>query len=416
MSYDKSWDELKVGIYLNEFPKISETFIRDQILNLLQSGVQVHLITKILNTELNFPFEAYENLLVYRRDFRWKNRFDMFKTLIYLLITESRFRFFFYKSLIRYPIEIFNFKLIRTYLSLKNLNDLDLLHVQFATRLEEVIFLINTGLIPNCKIVVSCRGQDISVNLNSNPLFLVKYYDRVRYFLPVSHSLKAKLLSADCPSSRIEIIPSGIDIDKLLFRKIQKQNMNDPVRVLSVGRLVEKKGFLYSIRSIAEVIEKGYDLEYVIIGDGPQFQDLKSEIRKMHLEKSIVMKGQLKHDEVIEIMQKSNIFIMHYVTAADGDMEGIPNVIKEAMIIGLPIISTKHSGIKELEPLASNNLLVKEKDVDDMVAKIENTICLNSEKLDQLILTCREYVIKNFDASKINKKLLDLYRRACSTR
>jgi len=138
---------------------------------------------------------------------------------------------------------------------------------------------------------------------------------------------------------------------------------SDP-RFLMVGRLVEKKGPLLSIRAFHKMNISDAILD--IIGDGPLMGDCLDLIKRLGITHRVTLHGQLGHDEVFGFMRNARCFIQHSIRAKDGDSEGTPVAVLEAMAAGLPVVATAHCGIADAITNKSLGILVQEGDIEAM--------------------------------------------------
>ncbi len=212
------------------------------------------------------------------------------------------------------------------------------------------------------KLATCFRGYDISRQLRRKKQ---GYYDglweRGDLFLPVCRYFQERLVTLGCPADKIEVLHSAIDCRKFRFQP-RHLATGDPVRIISVGRLVEKKGFIYALECIAGLAARGVSLEYNLIGHGPLEDELRDRIRELGIGEIVRFPGPLAHEDVVKNLETSHICLMPSVTAEDGNQEGIPNVLKEAMAMGLPVVSTRHAGIPELVQDGVSGYLVAERD------------------------------------------------------
>lgn len=138
------------------------------------------------------------------------------------------------------------------------------------------------------------------------------------------------------------------------------------MRILFVGRLVEKKGILEAIAAFAQARQRCPNIQLRIVGDGPLRERVAQTIIINDVMESVVMLGQRPHAEVVHEMSQAHLFILPCRTAADGDKEGIPNALMEAMASGLPVLSTHHAGILECVEEGVSGFLASEGDVDEL--------------------------------------------------
>src|SRR5690606_9503856 len=115
-------------------------------------------------------------------------------------------------------------------------------------------------------------------------------------------------------------------------------------RILTVGRLVEKKGYAYSLAAVALLKAAGVDFVYNIIGDGPLMEDMVKRARELGISSQVVFHGAMMQAHVKDYYQDSDVFMLPSVTAPNGDTEGQGLVLQEAQAIGLPVVATLHNG------------------------------------------------------------------------
>ena len=199
----------------------------------------------------------------------------------------------------------------------------------------------------------------------------------------------------------------GINCDKFQFRT--PRPIGGKLKLISVARLTEKKGLEFAIKAVALLAKKGTKkIGYKIIGDGELMKPLQALIEKYNLEKNVELLGWQNQDRVIEILKESDIFLAPSITATDGDMEGIPMVLMEAMAMGIPVISTYHSGIPELIKDGETGLLTPEKDPDSLAEKIE-VLQVHQDILNKITLNARKFVELEFNVERQNDKLVKIY-------
>ena len=159
--------------------------------------------------------------------------------------------------------------------------------------------------------------------------------------------------------SKVHCIYHGLDAGKYNPRG---KTPEDPPLLIAVGQLKAKKGFTYLLSACRLLRERGYKFHCQIVGDGPLRCELENRIRELGLNATVSLLGALSHSEVVEKYRQASIFTLPCVVAADGDRDGIPNVILEAMAMELPVVATSHSGIPELVVSGVNGLLVPRAD------------------------------------------------------
>ncbi len=226
------------------------------------------------------------------------------------------------------------------------------------------------------KLVVVFHGSDLSARLKMRG---AQYYDLLfktaDLLLPVSELFRNRLIEFDAPPQKTVVHRIGVDSEKFQFQA-RRFEMDHPLKILTIARLVEKKGLEYSIRAVKNLIVKDpkRSISYHIIGDGPLAGDLRRLIHDLEVAHSIFLLGGMEQDSVLDWMMKSHIYVLASVTASNGDQEGIPVSLMEAMATGMPVVSTYHSGIPEIITPGVNGYLAPEKDVDGLTNAIEHLI------------------------------------------
>jgi glycosyltransferase involved in cell wall biosynthesis len=153
-----------------------------------------------------------------------------------------------------------------------------------------------------------------------------------------------------CLPEAISMIHCGIDLTKFEGQPFveRARHNGDPVRILSVGSLVPKKGHRYLIEACHLLHERGMDFTCTIIGGGPDESVLRQLISAWDLQNQVELRGARPQSEIIAAYHQHDVFVLASIVAPNGDRDGIPVVLMEAGKVGLPLISTAVSGIPEL--------------------------------------------------------------------
>jgi glycosyltransferase involved in cell wall biosynthesis len=204
------------------------------------------------------------------------------------------------------------------------------------------------------------------------------------------------------------VVRCGINSNEYNLRSSQKLT-EKPIRLLSIGRFVEKKGFKYLIRAMELLKRKSMDFRLTMIGNGPLEIEVKKQIKDAGLQSIIILKGSLPHEEVKMELGKSSILVAPSVEAGSGEKEGIPIVIMEAMASGVLVIATRHSGIPEIVKDKITGFLVPEKNHSAITEAIElarkdsvlRRTCINNARN----LIVQEFNIK--EMAKLKKRIFE---------
>ncbi len=406
---------LNIAFIVNDFPCISETFILGQITGLLELGHNVRIF-------------AYKKTKDPQKQHAEVSKYSLLNKVEYFAPTPQgrvarllQFLRIFLRQIFRHPAWIFRCLQFKKYGVYESLNHLflleplmgetyDVIHCQYGTLGKNLVYLKE---IMNANIFTSFRGYDLTKFVNENhPSIYEELFKRGDAFLPVCEYFAGRLRELGCPPERIHVHYSGIDMAKFTFR--ERPIDDRETMIFTVGRLTEKKGLEYSIRAVAKLVAQFPAIQYTIAGEGPLRPQLENLIRGLGMEKYIHLAGSLSSDRIKELLNNAHIFILASVTAKNGDQEGIPVSLKEAMATGLPVISTRHSGIPELIQDGISGFLVPERNVDALAEKCEYLI-RHPQRCVEMGRAGRKFVEKNFEISKLNQELVDLYTSSPET-
>ena len=285
----------------------------------------------------------------------------------------------------------------------------DIIHCQFGTFGPMGLMLRQAGLIQG-KLITTFRGSDISRYVQKCGETV--YDDLFRegdFFLTNCEFFRRKAIQLGCPEDRIVVHGSGIDCSRFAF-KPRCLPADGRVRIATTGRLVEKKGIEYSIRAIAQLVQSHPNIEYHIIGDGPLKEEFQRLIQDLKINHRVKLLGWKNQQEIINILDTCQIFIAPSVTAKDGNQDAPVNTLKEAMAMGLPVISTHHGGIPELVEDGVSGFLTPEREAAAIAEKLRYLID-HPEVWPQMGQAGRARVEELYDMNKLNDELVEVYQQ-----
>ena len=406
---------MKIAYVVSAFPKLSETFILNQITGMIRKNHHVTIFADMKEDQdkLQADIEKYDLMskTVYFGLPLNKIRRIVGGLKLWVKLAAKRPRHALQSvNFFMYGAEAHSLRLLYE-LSTEELDpatNFDIVHCQYGKNGLQVLALRNLGFL-NGKLVVSFRGTDISRHIKYNPRKYNRLFAEANLMLPVCNYFKDRLVSLGCEPSKIVVHHSGIDCKKFDYVP-RNYRPGENVRLVSVGRLVEKKGFEYSIKALGRLLQDNPELNihYSIIGTGPLEKKLQELTSSLNLEAYITFLSSMSHPEVIDCLNSSHLFVAPCVTAASGDEEGIPNVIKEAMATGMPVVSTYHAGIPELVKDRETGLLAEPGDERQLANNIEWLIN-NPYEWEDMGSRGREYVLQKFDSDKLNDELEKIY-------
>ena len=280
---------------------------------------------------------------------------------------------------------------------------LDVLHAHFATVPTFTAMLLSK--LSNIPYTFTAHAYDIFLNpdihalkermINALTTITISYYNR-RYL--------SKITGID--EDLIHVVRACPNLDRL--DRIRRNE--EGFKVLTVARLVEKKGVKYAIMAMKEVIKEFPKVEYRIVGTGPQEKELKDLVSSPGLERNVRFLGALSWEELSREYAKASIFVLPCVRAKNGDMDGIPVALMEAMYLRIPVISTRISGIPELVENYREGILTEPGNVGQLANALK--MLLSDPKLRKVMgYRGREKILREFNIKKEVDKLLNIWKQ-----
>jgi len=405
---------VRIAVFADYFPALSETFVLNQVTGLLDRGHEVDIYATAPRAEST----RHPDVEAYGLDARCRYRqmpagkLARYARLLPLLVRHL------YRAPaallgalnpLRHGREAWSLNLFYSAISLLEAGrgEYDIIYCHFGPTGKLAAALRRTGLLRG-QLITTFHGADITSYLRQHGEQTYReLFRQGDLFLPISDRWRTRLVELGCPASRITVHRMGIDSARFAYR-LPAQSDDQPLRLVTIARLVEKKGVAYAIRAVAALAAEGRQVEYTIIGDGPLRGELEQLVLSLKMGRNIRLVGPKAQSEVLDLLRRSDVMVAPSVTAANGDQEGIPVVLMEAMAIGLPIISTWHSGIPELVEDGASGYLVPERDEQGLAHKLR-LLADNRQHWPQMSLRGREIVEQSYDIHRLNERLEDIF-------
>ncbi len=258
-------------------------------------------------------------------------------------------------------------------------------------------------------LVTSFHGHDVSGMAGR---WYGQHYYRALFqegaaFLVVSEVMRQQLIALGAPAERVTVVRTGVDPDAIPFAARQWP-ADGHVRLLTCGRLVEKKGTRYAIEALARLLPRFPRLSLTIIGDGELRPRLEQQAAEANVADSVHFLGAQPVERVLAEMHNSHIFLLPSVTAADGSQEGVPVVLMEAQATGMPVISSLHAGIPEVVRHGVSGFLATERDVAQLVALLA-ALLEHPQRWPAFGEAGRQHIISEFDVRQAAARLEMVY-------
>ncbi len=404
---------MRIAFLVDTFPVISETFIINQIVGLINRGHDIHIYAKKRGNMSKYHTDITKYNLLEKttllqqtpRSYLWRlvKGIGLFLTNFH----KAPLAFLYSFNFIKYGKNALSLRLMYSIVQMLKSEPYDIIHCQFGIHGLEGMLYRDLGVLKG-KLITSFRGYDISYYLQEKG---DNVYDELLvkgdFFLANCEFFRQRAIKLGCDPKKIVVHGSGIDCSRFTF---QTRNITpgETIQIATTGRLVEKKGIEYAIRAIAKVAEVQPNIEFKIIGDGPLKERFEQVIQELNIGDKVRLLGWMNQKEIIEILEQTHIFVAPSVTASDGNQDAPVNTLKEAMAMGLPVVSTLHGGIPELVKDGVSGFLVPEKDETAIAEKLIYLI-EHPEIWSSMGLSGREYVEAHYDINNLNDELERIY-------
>lgn len=396
---------MNVLYYLGTFPKLSESFILNEIYELERRGHNVAVCalnrpdTRIAHdefAELDIPIKYVETPGI-------TNAPELLsaKTLHPRVLMNAGYR----ASPLHHAANLFRAKRCAEFV--KGLDwDINHVHTHFAE-------ISKFG----ARYVASYLGVPFTLTTHAYDLYrepvgsytsaLLRNADRI---VTISEHNKQYMREQFVKNIPIDVVHAGIRPEKFAPTDVTVDN-----RILTVSRFVEKKGLLYAIEAVAKVVKHVPDLEYHIVGSGPLEGDLRRKVDELELSGNVAFLENIDDQRLLAEFDEARCFLLPCVIAESGDRDGIPVVLMEAMAMETPPISTTVSGIPELIEHETNGLLVEPRN-SDAVASAVLEMFQDDVHWSNYCPNARLKVVSDFDVTKEVESLEATFEAARSAR
>lgn len=394
---------MKIGYVLKIFPKISEKFVTNEILELIKMGHDVHI------------FSIYHP----NKRFIGKEKVVHDEISEYELLEKTHYSPYVHRSILElsgyasltighHPDNILHNGLCTDVAghfarSVKHMGiDLDVIHAHFAT--EQTFVAIKMSKMLNVPCTCMAHANDIFINPDAKSL-REKFENVSAVATPSYYNREYIHNLTGISKDKIFVIRACPSMDELKDLKREENGYN----ILTISRLTEKKGLRYGILAIKELITEYPNIMYKIIGSGPLEKDLKKLIVSLGVENNVKIIGNLDNDSLNNEFNRATAFILPCIRARNGDLDGIPVSLMEAMYLKIPVISTKVSGIHELIENGNDGLLVDANDAKQLSYAIGTLLADNDLRI-KIGNNGKQKIEKDFNISKEVEKLTNIWK------
>jgi glycosyltransferase involved in cell wall biosynthesis len=403
-----------LGMVLKGYPRISESFISNEILLLERQGIPIHVFS------MRHPRESFSHKSVQHI----KARVDYLPQSI--LIALPQLLFYNLSLALKRPgpylraILVAMRRFLRTHKSatIKHLlqagylvqkllpgSSVTHLHAHFAHSPSSVAMFASQ--LSGIDFSFTGHAKDI---YTSNPLQLKEKMAKARFVVTCTE-YNRRHLSTLAGNSSVALYRMYHGIDLGLFSGGDpRTNPSTPYHLVTVARLVPKKGLPTVYRALQRLQHEGVVFQHTLIGEGDDLDKILTLIRDLGLSGSCKWVGTLAHEHVLDYYRRSDLFVLGCEQAANGDRDGIPNVFVESLAMGLPVVGTRLSAIPELIEDGETGLLVQPGNDEEMASAMQR-ILTDTQLREQIISCGKKRVRQAFNNRELINDLFSVYQK-----
>lgn len=404
-----------IAYILKGYPRISETFISNEILLLEQLGFSIRLIS-MRHPRESFCHDSVKQIKAKVDYLPTELLLEFHRLLLPNIFLSAKYPAKYHKALKlageRYrrngKIATFKHLLQAGYMTNRILlkePEIKHLHGHFAHSPTSVTMF--GSMLSGLPFSFTAHAKDI---YTSNPTQLKEKIDRAQFTVTcTNHNAEYLSSLADGSSTPIHCIYHGIDLQMFSQSTKEKVKAQEPYRLFTVARLTEKKGLPVLYHALSRIKERNIRFEHVLIGDGDDREKILELINHLDLQEQCKWLGTKTHTEVLDQFKRADLFVLPCQVAENGDRDGIPNVLVESLAMGVPTLSTRVSAIPEILKHGETGYTVEPENPELLADSIQKL--LEDEELRQHLSTHgKAWVHEQFDNRRWVENLAAVFR------
>jgi len=397
---------VRIAYCLLQFPVLSQTFIVNEIVELLREGHEVFVFSA------SHPKSPVYQPLV--------DEYDLLARTYYLPVVANlvqglpesdgmpdllRDTFDATRRRTRILEEVIEFTAANYFANLADKLRIDILHSHFhGTASAFTALIARRAELP---FTFTCHALDIFVD--PDPQVMRRHFHAAHAVITVSNYNKEYLQAiTGVDAGKIAIVRACSDLERFL----DLERRDDGRTLVSIGRLVEKKGLCYAIEAFAQVLPEYPGLRYRIIGGGPLQEELRDLAVSLGVADSVQFTGAVDQNRVTHELRGATMEVLPCVRASNGDLDGAPLTLQEAMVAGVPVVASTAASIPELIRHGRDGLLAEPRNAHALAEAISEQLA-NPVRAARMALSARTRVLQYFNIHSEVGKLLRVWQHAC---
>ncbi len=404
---------MRICFIVGEFPALSETFILNQMTGLMDAGSEVLIFAAGRSRDTIVHEDVVRHGLLHHTRYPdhaalpWFARLLKFLVIFPVKVWRTPGPLLRSINVLRFGKEAWSLDLFFTTLMFLQAREYDIVvchqgrHGILGLKMKEI------GALEG-KLVTVFHVEDLADLVKARKSeALQRLFSKGDLFLPVSRYAGNKLLELGCPERKVVVHRMGVDVRQFDV-SARRRAGGGKLRILSVARLIEKKGITYALEAMPRLGDLAY--EYLVIGDGPLRSELEDQVRRLGIMRQVRFLGAQDSGTIRRYLKDADVFLAPSVTGAGGDKEGIPVVLMEAMASGVPVLTTANGAIDELVEDGRTGFLVPERDPAALGAKLL-ALSRSPDSGQAAARAARALIEEQFNIVTLNQVLLRLFTR-----
>ncbi len=361
----------KVLFFIPTFPVLTETFIEKEVLKLVERGnIDIEVLS--MDGDRDKLNENLKDIVYYKR----LNFLNIIPVPIFIFKNFKKFLYVF-KKLKNKNTSVITllYKIIKScgYALIIKKHEPDLILAHFLSE-PSTIGLISSIML-NIPFVISAHARDVTVSAE----YVREKIEHSKFILVCNKNARDKIISLNYNVENEKVILQyhGVEVKKLQEVKAKEREDKNIPLIVSIGRLVEKKGHEYLIEASSILKKRGINHLIYIIGPGPLYDNLNKKIESLDISSSVEILGEgkgLPFSDAISILKSADLCVFSGIKTEEGDEDGIPNVIVEAAAMNIPIVASDAGSVSELVTNEDTGILVRSRDAYMLADAIERQI------------------------------------------